>query len=30
MSKLLKEKIMIPAWEIIKDDSKIKTFYIIP
>ncbi len=30
MPKLLKEKIMIPAWDIIKDDTKIKTFYIIP
>jgi len=30
MPKLLKEKIMIPAWDIIKDDSKIKKFYIIP
>jgi hypothetical protein len=30
MPKLLKEKIMIPAWNIIKDDTKIKTFYILP
>jgi len=30
MPKILKEKIMLPAWNIIKDDSKIKTFYIIP
>jgi len=30
MPKVLKEKIMLPAWEIIKDDSKIKTFYILP
>lgn len=30
MAKLLKEKIIIPAWNIIKDDTKIKKFYIIP
>lgn len=30
MSKLLKEKIIIPAWNIIKDDTKIKKFYIFP
>jgi len=30
MPKVLKEKIMLPAWEIIKDDTKIKTFYILP
>ena len=30
MAKLLKEKIIIPAWNIIKDDTKIKKFYIFP
>ena len=30
MAKLLKEKIIIPAWNIIKDDTKIKKFYILP
>ena len=30
MGKLLKENIIIPAWNIIKDDTKIKKFYIIP
>ena len=30
MPKVLKEKIMLPAWEIIKNDTKIKTFYILP
>jgi ribosomal protein L39E len=30
MGKLLKENIIIPAWDIIKDDTKIKKFYIIP
>ena len=27
---LLKEKIIIPAWNIIKDDNKIKKFYLFP
>jgi len=26
----MREKIIIPAWNIIKDDSRIKIFYIIP
>lgn len=30
MSNLLKEKIVIPAWNFIKNDSKIKIFYLIP
>ncbi len=30
MGKLLKDKIIIPAWEIIKDDTKIKKFYLFP
>jgi len=30
MTKLLKDKIIIPAWNIIKDDTKIKTFYLFP
>ena len=30
MTKILKEKIIIPAWNIIKDDTKIKKFYIFP
>lgn len=30
MTNILKEKIIIPAWEIIKNDSKIKKFYILP
>ena len=30
MAKVLKEKIVIPAWNIIKDDLKIKKFYIFP
>lgn len=30
MGKLLKENIIIPAWKIIKDDSKIKKFYLFP
>lgn len=30
MPKLLKENIIIPAWNIIKDDNKIKKFYILP
>lgn len=29
-NKLLKEKIIIPAWDIIKNDIKIKKFYLIP
>lgn len=30
MTNLLKDKIIIPAWELIKDDSKIKKYYILP
>lgn len=30
MTKLIKNKIFIPAWNIIKNDSKIKKFYILP
>ena len=30
MSNLLKDNIIYPAWNIIKNDSKIKKFYIIP
>jgi len=30
MAKLLKEKIILPAWELIKEDTKIKKFYILP
>ena len=30
MSNLLKDNIILPAWNIIKNDSKIKKFYIIP
>ncbi len=30
MGKLIREKAIIPAWNIIKNDSKIKKFYIIP
>ena len=30
MSNLLKDNIIYPAWNIIKNDSKIKNFYIIP
>lgn len=30
MTKLLKTKVFIPAWNIIKNDSKIKKFYILP
>jgi len=30
MSKLIREKVIIPAWNIIKNDSKIKKFYFIP
>lgn len=26
----VRENIIIPAWKIIKDDSKVKKFYIIP
>lgn len=29
-NKLLKQKIIIPAWDIIKNDVKIKKFYLIP
>jgi hypothetical protein len=30
MSNNLKEEILIPAWDIIKNDLKIKRFYFIP
>jgi hypothetical protein len=30
MSNILKEKIIIPAWLIIKNDYKIKKFYLFP
>lgn len=30
MTKLIKNKVFIPAWNIIKNDSKIKKFYILP
>lgn len=30
MSKLLKDKIILPAWELIKEDIKIKKFYLLP
>lgn len=30
MTKLIKEKVIIPAWNIIKEDSKIKKFYLLP
>lgn len=30
MTKLIHDKIIIPAWNIIKNDSKIKKFYILP
>ncbi len=30
MPKLLKDKVIIPAWKIIKNDSKIKKFYLLP
>lgn len=30
MNNFLKEKIIIPSWDMIKDDSNAKTFYFIP
>lgn len=30
MTKIIKDKVIIPAWEIIKEDSKIKKFYLFP
>lgn len=30
MNNFLKEKIIIPSWDMIKDDSNAKNFYIIP
>lgn len=30
MTKIIKEKVIVPAWDIIKNDSKIKKFYILP
>ena len=30
MSKIIKDNIIFPAWQIIKNDNKIKNFYIIP
>lgn len=30
MTKLIKENIIIPSWNIIKDDIKIKKFYLFP
>ena len=30
MTNLLKDKIIIPAWELIKEDTKIKKYYIFP
>ena len=30
MTKLLKENIILPAWNIIKDDTKIKKYYLFP
>ena len=30
MAKLLKEKIIVPAWDSIKEDTSIKKFYMLP
>jgi hypothetical protein len=30
MNNFLKDKIIVPAWDMIKDDSTAKKFYFIP
>lgn len=30
MDKILREKIILPSWELIKNDTKIKKFYLFP
>jgi len=30
MNNIIKEKILLPSWELIKDDTKIKKYYIFP
>ena len=30
MGKILREKIILPSWELIKNDTKIKKFYLLP